>query len=242
MLKMKCFILLVGLALFAVGCQPTVLRQDIPVSTNPMGATIYADGKLVGQTPCTVSLDRTNNHILTLVKDTYRQQDVVITKQYQSNKVLRNAVMSGVNSGLFFKDKRMGVSSGFGSISGQEATGEAYILVPATVSVDLTPSNGSTIVSSGAEGYPTASSAVASQDISANSDISATDVLKAGIVAGAAVGAAEAKPIEKNWQTSSSSHSYVRPDGTEVTKKSSTSAGVSFNPAGLLNTIDTLFN
>ncbi len=121
-------------ALFGFGCETMVLRQDIPVSTNPMGAKIYANGNLVGQTPGTVSLERTRNHILTLVKENYRRQDVVITKQYQSNKVLMNAVRSGLDAGLFFKDKRMGINSGFGSISRQEETGEAYVLVPTTVS------------------------------------------------------------------------------------------------------------
>ena len=242
MLKMKLIIVSCGIALFGFGCQPMVLRQDIPISTNPMGAKIYADGTLVGQTPATVSLERTKSHILTLVKENYRQEDVVISKQYQSNKVLLNAVQSGVNSGLFFKDKRMGINSGLGSISGQEETGEAYLLVPTTVRVNLTPLNGSQASNYGNSGYPAeSSSADVSQPSDTEQDISATDLLKAGIEAGAA-GLSESKPIEKNWQTSSSSNSYVQPDGTQVTKKSSTSVGVSINPAGILKSLDTLFN
>jgi len=241
MLKKKLIIVSCAVGLIGSGCQPMVLKQNIPVSTNPMGAKILADGALVGQTPCTVSLERTQNHIITLVKENYRQKDVVITKQYQSNKVLLNAVQSGVNSGLFFKNARMGINSGLGSISGQEETGAAYILVPSTVSVTLIPLNGSPAAESGNGGYPEVSSAIDSQPLPADQDISSTDVLKAGIEAGAA-GLSESKPVEKNWQTSSSSNSYVQPDGTQVTKKSSTSAGVSINPAGILKSLDTLFN
>ncbi|MDD2321408.1 MAG: PEGA domain-containing protein [Geobacteraceae bacterium] len=241
MIKKKYVIGLCCCALFGFGCETKVLRQDIPVSTNPMGAKIYADGNFVGQTPGTVSLERTRNHILTLVKENYRQQDVVITKQYQSNKVLMNAVRSGLDSGLFFKDKRMGINSGFGSISRQEETGEAYNLVPATVSVSLLPLSGAALSPAGAGGYPADAAAVDSQPVPANQDITARDVVQAGVVAGAAVGAAQVKPIEKNWQTSSSSKSYVEPDGTQVTKKSSTSVGVSVNPAQIINTLDTLF-
>lgn len=231
---MRHLVLVCFVALLGFGCSTPVLRQDIPVSTNPMGAKILADGVVVGQTPATVSLERTRDHILTLVKDNYQQQDVVVTRQYQSDRVMRNAVLSGVNSGLFFKDKRMGVSSGMSSLSRQEQTGEAYILVPATVSVSLVPLDGSAPAPSAVGGYV--------QAPGSDSSSSAAGVLEAGVVAGAAIGAAQSKPIEKQWQTSSSSKSYVTPDGTQVTKKSSTSVGVGVNPAGVLSVLDKLFN
>jgi len=47
--------------------------------------------------------------------------------------------------------------------------------------------------------------------------------------------------IEKKVKTSSSSKSYVTPDGTRVREKSSTSVGVGINPAGLVGVIDLLF-
>jgi hypothetical protein len=56
------------------------------------------------------------------------------------------------------------------------------------------------------------------------------------------VGANQAKPVEKKWETSSSSRTYREPDGTVVTKKSSTSVSVGVNPAGLMNALDTLFS
>ncbi len=241
MLKKKYIFLFCSIALFAFGCETTVLRQDIPVSTNPMGATILADGKPVGQTPGTVSLERNRDHILTLVKEDYRQEDVMVTKQYQSDKVLMKAVQSGVNSALFFKDTRMGVNSGYSSISHQEASGEAYILVPPVVKVNLVPLSGPARVHIDSGGYPAGTSAVDSRPPSGNAGIQAKDVVRAGVVAGVAVGAAQAKPMEKKWETSSSSRSYVKSDGTRVTEKSSTSVGVGVNPAGLIKALDVLF-
>lgn len=241
-MKWKCLILSLCCALFASGCETTVLRQDIPVSTNPMGARIYANGALVGQTPATVSLERTRNHVLTLVMENYRQADVVITRQYQSDKVLMNAVMSGVNAGLFFKDKRMGASSGMSSISRQEATGEAYILAPPAVTVALVPLDGEQAYPPGAGRHPADALEGDSMPLSTERNFTTQDALKAGVAAGAVVGASQAKPIQKTWETSSSTKSYVKPDGTQVTKKSSTKVGVSADPVGLaVGVLGTLF-
>ncbi len=225
--------LIMGLIVFiGIGCSQPILKQDIPVTTNPAGARIYANGQLVGSTPGSISLERNRDHIVTLMKENYRQEDVVVRRQYQQGKVLMKAVQSGVNSGLFFKDSRMGINSGMGSISMQESTGEAYILVPPVIVMNL----------SGLYGPP-APPAIYTPDAGPNTSGSSPgrDLLTAGVVAGAAVGAAQSKPIEKKWETSSSSRSYVKPDGTKVTEKSSTSVGVSFNPAGMANIIDTLF-
>lgn len=233
-----CLVILLG-----GGCETVVLKQDIPVSTNPMGARILADGKPAGQTPGTVSLERNRDHILTLVKENYQQVDIVINRQYQSNKVLMKAVQSGVNTGLFFKNAGMGMNSGFNSVSNQEATGEAYVLVPPSVAVTLIPLQGqaASAVSAGARAYPS-QTPVAAAPAPANTDVATKDLIQAGIIAGAAVGASQAKPVEKKWETSSSSRTYREPDGTVVTKKSSTSVSVGVNPAGLINALDTLFS
>jgi hypothetical protein len=224
------------------GCETVVLRQDIPVSTNPMGARILADGKPAGQTPGTVSLERNKDHILTIVKDNYQQVDIVINRQYQSNKVLMKAVQSGVNSGLFFKNAGMGMNSGFNSVSNQEATGEAYVLVPPSVAVTLIPLQGQAVRTPQGGPYPAAPSAAPPAPPPASTDISTKDLVQAGVIAGAAVGASQAKPVEKKWETSSSSRTYREPDGTVVTKKSSTSVSVGVNPAGLIGALDTLFS
>ncbi len=235
-------IVLCLVVLFGGGCETVVLRQDVPVSTNPMGARILADGKPAGQTPGTVSLERNRDHILTLVKENYQQVDIVINRQYQSNKVLMKAVQSGVNTGLFFKNAGMGMNSGFNSISNQEATGEAYVLVPPSVAVTLIPLQGQAARPGQATPYPAAPPALASVPAPANTDIATKDLIQAGVIAGAAVGASQTKPIEKKWETSSSSRTYREADGTVVTKKSSTSVSVGVNPAGLIGVLDTLFS
>gem|GEM_PF-3764894 len=58
-----------------------------------------------------------------------KQQDVVIKRQYQREKVLINAINSGINAGTFFNDAAWGINSGAQSINHQEATGEACRLV-----------------------------------------------------------------------------------------------------------------
>jgi len=63
------------------------------------------------------------------------------------------------------------------------------------------------------------------------------EVLKMG--AGAAL--TQVPPLEKKVETSSSSRSYVKPDGTRVQEKSGSSVGFSVNPAGLIDVLDVLF-
>ena len=241
-------LLLFFIAVVGFGCSVPVLRQDIPVSTNPLGATIYADGQIMGQTPGTVSLERNRDHLLTLVKDDYLQADVAIRRQYQSEKVLMKAVQTGVNSALFFKNTGMGINSGFNAISSQEESGEAYVLVPSVVKVSLTPLRGGTENDPRAPAggqipneVPAGTSGADPDAVPTATGPAAKDMLKAGVVAGAAAAAAQAKPMQKTWETSSSTKSYVEPDGTRVTEKSGTSVGVSFNPAGLIQALDTLF-
>lgn len=228
--------------LFASGCSLPVLKQDIPVTTNPMGARIYANGQPVGTTPATVSLERNRDHILTLVKDRYRQEDVVITRQYQKERVYLKAIQSGVNSGLFFKDPRRGINSGMGSISTQEETGEAYVLVPPAVKLTLTPVSGpaGTAPALSAVSQVSTSTGGASETADAprmaNKEV-ARELLKIG----AAAALSQTRPLEKKVETSSSSRASVRPDGTVVREQSGTSVGAGFNPAGLVDVIDTLF-
>jgi hypothetical protein len=238
-------IILLGLiALLASGCSVPVLKQDIPVTTNPLGAKVYANGQFMGVTPNTVSLERNRSHILTLVKENYRQEDVVIEKQYQKERVYLRAIQSGVNSGLFFKNPAMGINSGMGSISSQEETGEAFILAPPAVKVSLTPLTGSSrsdpVPAPEAKGAVPADAGRPSGGAEAPSmerGELAREVLKIG--AGAAL--TQMRPIEKKVETSSSSKDYVTPDGTRVRETSSTSVGASFNPAGLVDVIDVLF-
>jgi hypothetical protein len=238
----KQIIMLGVAALMASGCAKQVLKQDVPVTTNPMGARIYANGQPMGTTPTTVSLERNRNHILTLTKDSYRQEDVVIERHYQKDRVYLKAIESGINSGLFFKNAAMGMGSGMNAVSDQEETGEAYILAPSAVTVTLTP------LTAPAGTSPAMGSPAAVQPSPPNRPAGeaqappmergelAREVLMIG--AGAAL---TAHPLEKKVETSSSTKNYVTSDGTHVQEKTSTSVGVGVNPAGLVSVIDKLF-
>lgn len=242
--KLPIIMAIVLFTVMAGGCSTPVLRQDIPVSTNPMGAQIYANGQLVGTTPRTVSLERNRSHILTLVKENYRQEDVTIVNQYQKEKVYLKAVQSGLNSGLFFKNSAMGVQSSMHSLSSQEETGEAFVLSPPAVKVTLTPLTGA--AASGPTAVPSGTGtggASASQpsDATEAPPMDRRELSKELFKIGAGAAASQMAPLEKKVKTSSSSKSYVTPDGTRVREKSSTSVGVGINPAGLVDVIDLLF-
>lgn len=120
-------------------CAPQVLTQPIPVSTDPPGAQLFVDGTPACQTPCKVDLPRNQDHLLTLRREGFRQQDVAVKRQYQSAKVMLNAINEGVRSNDFFKSASWGLGGGVQSVNRQEDTGEAYVLSPSTISLRLTP-------------------------------------------------------------------------------------------------------
>ena len=230
-------------ALAAIGCSRPVLKQDIPVTTNPMGARIYANGQLLGTTPASVSLERNRSHILTLLKDNYRQEDVVIQRRYQKDRVYLKAIQSGINSGLFFKNPAMGLQSGMGSVSDQEETGEAYVLTPPAVAVTLVPLSASPGIPPAA-GAPAAAPSSPQMQPAAEAEAPEMDrreAARAALKIGAAAALSQTRPLEKRVETSSSERRYVAPDGTSVHEKSSTSVGVGINPAGLVDALDILF-
>ena len=239
----KLLLTVIGCIVFwSYGCSTPILKQDIPVSTNPMGAKIFANGQLVGQTPTTISLERNREHILTLVKDSYRQEDVIIKRQYQQDKALLKSVQAGVDAGLFFKDARMGVQRSGMSMYNQEYTGEAYVLVPVAVTVDLTPLNvtrggANTEAAKALKGSPASQPPVTIESVPVDRREVSKELLKTGITAATA----ESNPLEKKREISSSSRSYTKPDGTRVQEKSSTKAGVGIDPAGLVDVINILF-
>lgn len=130
------------LALALAGCEAAVLKQSIPVTTNPMGAQVLADGKPACTSPCSVELTRNADHILTFVKPGYMQQDVPVHRKYQAEATMMRAVNRGVQDGQFFNDAGWGLNSGVQSMDSQKETGEAYVLTPATVQLRLTPKAG----------------------------------------------------------------------------------------------------
>jgi hypothetical protein len=253
-------------ALSFVACSTTVLRQDIPVSTNPLGARIFADGAFVGYSPTTVSLERTKDHILTLVKDDYRQTDVHIRRLYQRDKVMLNAIRSGVDSGLFFKDARMGVGSGFSAISSQEQSGAAYILAPPTVAVTLYPlagaqpageaaSNNEGQTYEGIADAPIDRAALTREVIKTGAAASLADVNPIGVSSKSSSSRTSVTNDVKEMSTRSSStvrgpnetHTYssessrTTTNSSQSTRRSSSSASVGIDPAGLVGLLDVFF-
>jgi len=113
-----------------------VPKQKIPVSTNPIGATVYADGKKACTTPCTVSFDKQSKHLITIVKEGYRQEEVVIERRFMPDKAIRDGAISGILIGGDPKDVAGEVAK---EVDEQERSGEAYELDPSIVIITLTP-------------------------------------------------------------------------------------------------------
>ena len=237
--KVPAFLALVFVVLMGSGCGG-VLKQTIPVSTNPVGAKVYANGQYLGETPTSISLERNRDHVVTLIKENYQQQDVVVRKVYQREKTLMRAVSDGVDASRFFKDPAMGWSRGLSSMSAQEHSGEAYVLSPSSVVVSLLPSGSTSMLSAPINAVGSRESR-ASEEPAAVAPTDPAELAKLG----AGLAATQIKPIEKKWTSSSSSSSTsVSSDGSTRTTRSSsssTSVGVGVNPIGLINVLDTLF-
>lgn len=121
--------------LAAFGCG--VPKQKIPISTNPVGATVYADGeKACGSTPCAVRLDRRSDHLLTIVKEGYEQEEVVVRREFKPDRAIRDGVISGILKG---GDPEGVASETAREVDEQERSGEAYVLTPSIVTIKLTP-------------------------------------------------------------------------------------------------------
>lgn len=238
----------------ACGGPPQVLKQDIPVSTNPMGADIYVDGKLSGVTPTTIAMERNKDHIVTLTKENYNQADITVKRKYKETSLV-DAINSGVNSGLFHDNITMGISSGISSMSHKENTGEMFTLTPSVIKVNLAPLSGAA-QGSGVQAAPASAAAAPAASVdesqpglqsgdTGSPELDSKALAKDLITIGVAAGASQMKPIEKKKtiDSSSSTKTYRKSDGSMVTEKksSSTSVGVSFNPAGAVNLIDKLF-
>ncbi len=127
---------------FCASCAQHVATQKIPLSTEPPGARVYVDGKQSGHTPCAVELERNQDHLITFQKDGFRQQDVSIRRQHETETTLLKAINSGVSDAKFFKDPVWGLNSAVQSLQAQKASGEAYVLAPSTVSLKLVPKGG----------------------------------------------------------------------------------------------------
>ncbi|NDV20208.1 PEGA domain-containing protein [Pseudodesulfovibrio sp. JC047] len=135
--RVHIFLIFALAALPLTGCG--VATQNIPVSSNPSGAQVFADGMQTCTTPCSVELEKTQAHILTLKKPGYRQADVQISQKYDTGGVTRDAVQSGMSSSSMGSSVEGSIAGALLSAEQDEASGNAYVLTPSSVVVTLVP-------------------------------------------------------------------------------------------------------
>ncbi len=116
-------------ALFAAALSGCVATQKIPVSTDPSGAVVFLDGKQVcPSTPCSVEMPKDQDHLLTIIREGYRQKDIAVRRVFNTASVLRESVREGARSG---------VEGALSSADQQERDGRAYTLKPEMVTLKL---------------------------------------------------------------------------------------------------------
>ncbi|MCC6284099.1 MAG: PEGA domain-containing protein [Phycisphaerales bacterium] len=116
-------VVLIGSSISLVGCGTIIhgSSQTVMVSSQPPGATISVDNGMVLTTPSSVKLERKRDYVLTISKPGYMSQTVPI-----------NSVLSGWLAGNII----------FGGLIGggvDLASGAAYTLTPAQISITLQP-------------------------------------------------------------------------------------------------------
>lgn len=121
------------------GCAQPVLTQSVPVSSEPLGAAVYADGQLAGHTPLTLDLARNRDHLVTLVQAGYRQANVLVQRQYLASDVLIRSLQAGVNTGSFFNSSAMGMNAAVNAMQEEKDSGAAYRLEPPAVVIPMLP-------------------------------------------------------------------------------------------------------
>ena len=251
---MKSLFPLVFLACIALSAC-SAATQNIPVSSNPDGAQVLADGKDVGTTPCNVTLDKTQPHILTLKKEGFRQVDVQVTQKYDTAGVTRDATQTGLWQSSNGANTEGAVANALMAVGAEEESGDAYVLSPASVVVRLVPVNGQPVQTTAQADAPVVISSdqldpadqkrleegqagnVSTTQPATLGDAVAEDPAKEAeaVLEGAAV-AAPTVGTEKEW---GSSHSSTKHEGdgsyTKTTTSTSASVGVHVNPveAGL---------
>lgn len=240
---------IIALLLTLAGCGAAT--QNIPVSTDPSGATLFVDGKETCTTPCNASLEKTQDHIITIQKEGYKQVDVQITRQYDTVGVARDATQSGMSAASTGASTEGAIANALLATGYKEEQGSAYVLTPSTVTVKLAANGASRHSSQTAE---TSSDApiVITRDQLAPEDQQAVIKTTQPTTLGSTLeenpekaaealleaGAAAAPTIHTSKKTtnSHSSETYGN-DGSFTKKTTSTSAsvGVSVNPveAGL---------
>jgi len=138
------FPVIMGLCLMMTSCQKKerpeppliIMKQVVPVSSIPLGAQVYADGELIGTTPIAVTLERNRHHQITVFKDGFVPQNVAVECKRDPAKSLGRAFTTMLENSGSFDDPIAAAATSFRK---EEYTGEASMLEPAVVSVELVP-------------------------------------------------------------------------------------------------------
>jgi hypothetical protein len=132
---------------FATGCsqkvvvpppapQPLVVKREVvPVSSVPLDAKVYADGKYIGVTPIAVDLEKNRNHVITIAKDGFVAQNIAIMSKRDPAKSLERTLTSVFENGVASDPLKNAAKS----YREEGDTGEAHAFEPSVVTVTLIP-------------------------------------------------------------------------------------------------------
>ena len=153
---------LTALAFFSQGCATISSNwgQKIPVTSSPMGAKIFVDGKERGETPMELALKRKQDHLIRIELEGYDPYEISIGRKKSPWKsIIGNMIIGGLPFGMaaervwgerLSQDKSLaGEYFWYGFIAGfaafmivDLATGSMEYLAPKKVVVDLTKAGG----------------------------------------------------------------------------------------------------
>jgi hypothetical protein len=149
---------LTAVAFFSQGCATVTQNwgQKIPVTSSPMGAKIFVDGKERGETPMELALKRKQDHLIRIELEGYDPYEISIGRKKSPWKsIIGNLIIGGLPFGMaaervwgerLSQDKPLaGEYFWYGFIAGfaafmivDLATGSMEYLAPKKVVVDLT--------------------------------------------------------------------------------------------------------
>ena len=86
---LKCFPALAFCGMLS-GCAAMISGpvQEVEISSFPLGASVYANGKFVGNTPTTVEMNRDSHPLIVLKKDGYADTRLEIKKEWNETTLL----------------------------------------------------------------------------------------------------------------------------------------------------------
>ena len=134
-MKKLVFLIFTTMCIFT-GCQPRpihIATQEIPVISEPSGATVTVDGLPHGHTPTTVTLPKTRPHVIKIEKEGFKTQLFSITVQKNDSQLAIQAMYAG--------RRYLGGESAVYSYN--QKSGEMNELQPQVITAILEPRNGS---------------------------------------------------------------------------------------------------